>query len=130
MLILPTNGAEAIVIVFAILIGMTLPITPVQILWINIVTAITLVIYIAFEPMEETTMEMLPRDFKASITGGYFHFRILYVEGRIRGITAYFINSRKIHESILTHGFFKKIVSIASGVLIVFLLAFNYLHFI
>lgn len=103
---------------------LTLPITPVQILWINIVTAITLVIYIAFEPMEETTMEMLSKDFKASITGGYFHFRILYVEGRIRGITAYFINSRKIHESILTHGFFKKIVSIASGVLIVFFIGF------
>lgn len=120
MLILPTNGAEAIVIVFAILIGMTLPITPVYILWINIVTAITLVIYIAFEPMEENTMEMLPKDFKASIIGGYLHFRILYVDGRIRGITVYLFNSRKIHESRSTHGFFKKILSIASGVLIVY----------
>ena len=35
---LPTNGGEALIIVLAILFGLTLPITPVQILWINMVT--------------------------------------------------------------------------------------------
>ena len=47
---LPTNGAQAGVIVAAILFGLTLPITPVQILWVNMVTAVTLALTLAFEP--------------------------------------------------------------------------------
>ncbi len=39
---LPTNGGEAGTIVFAIVAGLTMPITPVQILWVNMVTAVTL----------------------------------------------------------------------------------------
>jgi P-type E1-E2 ATPase len=41
LFILPTNGAEALVIMSAILLGMVMPITPVQILWVNMVTAVT-----------------------------------------------------------------------------------------
>jgi cation transport ATPase len=41
LFLLPTNGAQALVIIAAILFGLTLPITPVQILWVNMVTAVT-----------------------------------------------------------------------------------------
>lgn len=59
--ILPTNGAEAGVLVIAILAGLTMPITPVQILWINMVTETLLSIVIAFEPVEPRLMHRPPR---------------------------------------------------------------------
>lgn len=58
---LPTNAGEASTIIVALLLGMTLPITPVQILWINLITAVTLGIALAFEPTEDSTMLRQPR---------------------------------------------------------------------
>ena len=58
---LPTNAGEAMTIIVALLMGLTLPITPVQILWINLITAVTLGIALAFEPMEKNTMRRPPR---------------------------------------------------------------------
>lgn len=58
---LPTNAGEAMTIIVALLFGMSLPVTPIQILWINLITAITLGLTLAFEPTEETTMQRLPR---------------------------------------------------------------------
>jgi len=58
---LPTNAGEAMTIIVALLAGMTLPITPVQILWVNLITAVTLGIALAFEPTEEGTMRRPPR---------------------------------------------------------------------
>jgi len=49
---LPTNGGEAGILITAILMGITLPITPVQVLWVNMVTAVTLGLALAFEPAE------------------------------------------------------------------------------
>ncbi len=59
---LPTNVGEAMTIVVALLFGMTLPITAVQILWVNLITAITLGLALAFEPSEEKTMQRPPRE--------------------------------------------------------------------
>ncbi|ABC33475.1 Cation transport ATPase [Hahella chejuensis KCTC 2396] len=58
---LPTNAGEAMTIVVALLLGMTLPVTPIQILWINLITAITLGVALAFEPTEKNTMRRPPR---------------------------------------------------------------------
>lgn len=58
---LPTNAGEAITIIVALLLGMALPITPLQILWVNLITAITLGVALAFEPTEENTMCRPPR---------------------------------------------------------------------
>lgn len=58
---LPTNAGEAMTIIAALLFGMTLPVTPIQILWINLITAVTLGIALAFEPTEENTMRRPPR---------------------------------------------------------------------
>ncbi len=60
--ILPTNAAEALVIVFAVLFGTTLPITAVQILWVNMVTSITLSLTLGFEKSETNLMARSPRD--------------------------------------------------------------------
>jgi magnesium-transporting ATPase (P-type) len=58
---LPTNAGEASTIVIALLLGMSLPITAVQILWINLITGVTLGIALAFEPTEDDTMKRPPR---------------------------------------------------------------------
>ena len=58
---LPTNAGEALTIVLALVLGMTLPITPIQILWVNLITAVTLGIALAFEPTEKNTMRRPPR---------------------------------------------------------------------
>ena len=58
---LPTNAGEALTIILALMLGMALPITPIQILWVNMITAVTLGIALAFEPTEENTMRRPPR---------------------------------------------------------------------
>ncbi|GAB2902993.1 cation-transporting P-type ATPase [Microbulbifer echini] len=58
---LPTNAGEASTIIVALVFGMVLPITPIQILWVNLITAVTLGIALAFEPTEENTMRRPPR---------------------------------------------------------------------
>ncbi len=58
---LPTNGGEAMAIIAAIAFGLALPITPLQILWINMVTAVALGLTLAFEPTEPGTMLRPPR---------------------------------------------------------------------
>lgn len=58
---LPTSAGEAMTIIVALLLGMTLPVTPVQILWVNLITAVTLGLALAFEPTEKSTMDRPPR---------------------------------------------------------------------
>jgi Ca2+-transporting ATPase len=76
---LPTNGGEGLVILAAIAAGMTLPILPVQILWINMTTAVLLGLMLAFEPGEAEIMERPPRDPAAPLLSGTLALRILLV---------------------------------------------------
>ncbi len=59
---LPTNIGEGLVILVAVFAGVALPITPVQILWINMTTAVLLGLMLAFEGKEPGIMERPPRD--------------------------------------------------------------------
>ena len=59
--LLPTNGAQSLVILVAVLLGLTLPLTPVQILWVNLITAVTLSLALAGEPAEADIMSRPPR---------------------------------------------------------------------
>jgi cation-transporting P-type ATPase F len=59
---LPTNGGEALVIMLAIFLGVALPILPLQILWINMTTALLLGLTLAFEPKEPGIMTRQPRN--------------------------------------------------------------------
>jgi P-type Ca2+ transporter type 2C len=87
LFILPTNGAESLVLMVAILLGMVIPITPAQILWVNMVTAVTLALAIAFEPMEDQIMERPPRTQDEPLLGGIFLWRIIFVSFLIGGMT-------------------------------------------
>lgn len=60
--LLPTNGAQSAVVLFAVALGWTLPLTPLQVLWANMVTAVTLAFAFAFEPGEPDLMRRPPRD--------------------------------------------------------------------
>jgi magnesium-transporting ATPase (P-type) len=77
--ILPTNGGEAGIIIAAIMAGRMLPITPAQILWVNMITAITLALALAFEPSEHKIMERPPRPPKDPILSNLLIWRILFV---------------------------------------------------
>ena len=76
---LPTNGGEAMTVVVAILIGVTLPMTPVQILWVNMVTAVTLGLVFAFDPAEKGVMSRTPRDPRAPILSRLLVWRTAFV---------------------------------------------------
>ncbi len=89
LFILPTNGAESLVLMAAILLGIIMPITPVQVLWVNMVTGVTLALAISFEPMEEQLMERPPRDPDEPILGKLFIWRIVFVSFLIGGLTFY-----------------------------------------
>ncbi|TCD14922.1 cation-transporting P-type ATPase [Oricola cellulosilytica] len=93
---LPTNAGEAMTIIVALLFGMTLPVTPIQILWINLVTAVTLGIALAFEPTEENTMRRPPRPRDEPLLNGELAWHIVLVSvlflGGVFGIHAYAID--------------------------------------
>lgn len=101
LFILPTNGAEALVILIAVAFGWVLPLTPVQILWVNMVTAITLALALAFEPSEPGIMQRPPRDPNAAILSPHFILRIAFVSLLIGCATiAVFIIERRLEMSI------------------------------
>ncbi|MFO1420951.1 MAG: cation-transporting P-type ATPase [Candidatus Competibacteraceae bacterium] len=132
LFILPTNGAQALVVVAAILLGVALPITPVQILWVNMVTAVTLSLALAFEPAEANVMQRPPRDPGEPLLSGIMLWRIgavsvllvvaplglflweaangrptdeartLAVNALVMGEIFYLFNSRYIHASVLS----------------------------
>ncbi|MGE3710351.1 MAG: HAD-IC family P-type ATPase, partial [Hyphomicrobiaceae bacterium] len=76
---LPTNAGEATTIIVALLAGMALPITAVQILWINLITAITLGLALAFEPSERGTMRRLPRPRNEPLLTGQLIWHVVLV---------------------------------------------------
>ncbi len=76
---LPTNIGEGLVILVAVFVGTALPILPVQILWINMTTAVLLGLMLAFEPKESGVMFRPPRDPASPILSRTLMFRILLV---------------------------------------------------
>lgn len=150
LFILPTNGAEAFVVMAAILMGIALPITPIQILWVNMITAVTLALALSFEPTERGVMKRPPRSPDAPILGFYFIWRIVFVSLLIGGLTLtmynylksngyhideartiavnilvagqafYLINCRYMRDSAFTEGFFDNRAVLVAWAVLVF----------
>jgi magnesium-transporting ATPase (P-type) len=76
---IPTNAGEGLVILAAVFAGTALPITPLQILWINMTTAILLGLTLAFEPVERGIMLRRPRPPAAPVLDGVLVRRIVLV---------------------------------------------------
>ncbi len=87
LFILPTNGAESFLIMASILFGTLMPLTPLQILWVNMVTSVTISLALAFERAEPDVMKRPPRRPDAPLLNGYFIWRILFVSVLIGGAT-------------------------------------------
>jgi len=75
---LPTNGGEALGILTALALGLALPVTPIQILWINMVTAVTLGLALAFEPTEPAAMSRPPRRRDGPILAAMLVWRVAF----------------------------------------------------
>ncbi len=76
---LPTNGGQAMAIVAAVLLGVTMPMTPAQILWVNMVTSVALGLVFAFDPAEPGVMHRPPRDPRAPLLSGLLVWRTALV---------------------------------------------------
>ena len=79
LFMLPTNGGESLIVLTAILFGLTLPLTPVQVLWINMATAGALGLALAFEPAERGIMQRRPRPPGEALLSGFFVWRLCLI---------------------------------------------------
>jgi magnesium-transporting ATPase (P-type) len=79
LFMLPTNGGEALVVLAAIVSGIALPLTPAQVLWINLATSSTLGLALAFEHTEPGVMRRPPRDPREPLLSGFFVWRVVFV---------------------------------------------------
>jgi magnesium-transporting ATPase (P-type) len=79
LFILATNGAQALTITIAVLLGEPLPITAVQVLWVNMVTAVTLSMALAFERAETDVMRRSPRSREEPLLSRLMLWRLVFV---------------------------------------------------
>lgn len=90
---LVTDGTEGLTLVIAMLAGFTLPITPLQILWVNMVTAVTLSLAFAFAPRDPSAMQSPPIPPGAQLfsrrTVGAMLWHILLIAGGTIGLFLY-----------------------------------------
>jgi magnesium-transporting ATPase (P-type) len=77
--LLPVNGGEALALIVALLLGVTLPITPVQILWVNMVSSVVLAMALAFEGPEADIMRRPPRRADEPILSRFVLWRVGFV---------------------------------------------------
>ena len=87
LFILPTNGGEAGVILLAVFFGLALPVTAGQILWVNMITAVTLALALAFEPAEPGVMLRPPRRPSEALITRVLAARIAYVSALMIAVT-------------------------------------------
>ncbi|MFC6200804.1 cation-transporting P-type ATPase [Lactiplantibacillus nangangensis] len=84
--LLPTSFAEGLVVIISILMGHELPLYPTQLLWINMVSALTIQFAFIFEPPEAGIMARGPRNVKAGLLSKLDSFEIVYVSLLISGL--------------------------------------------
>lgn len=75
----PTNGAECLTVVLAMLFGFALPMSAIQILWSNLILAATLAIVLAFEPPEPGVMQRRPRAADSPLLSPFLIWRVALI---------------------------------------------------
>ncbi len=83
--VLPTNGAQAASLAAAILLGLPLPLSAAQVLWVNMVISVTLSLALAFEPREPGVMRQRPRDPREPLLPAALVWRTLLVAALVAG---------------------------------------------
>jgi magnesium-transporting ATPase (P-type) len=84
---LPTNGGEALTVAAALLFGFVLPMSAAQILWVNLVTSVTLGLALAFEPPEPGVMRRPPRPSGAPLLSRFLLWRVVLVSVLFAGVS-------------------------------------------
>ncbi len=77
--LLPINGGESVSLIIALLMEIMLPIAPVQILWVNMLSSVALAMTLAFEPTESGIMRQAPRQMGKAILSRFLVWRIFFV---------------------------------------------------
>jgi len=76
---LPTDLSEALLVALAVMVGGTMPVTPVQIMWVNLVTSTTLSLPLVFELAERDAMRRKPRPPGEPLLTPFMAWRIVFV---------------------------------------------------
>jgi len=84
---LPTNGGEALTVVAALAFGLVLPMSAVQILWVNLVADVALGLALAFEPAEPGVMRRAPRRPEAPLLSRFLLWRVVLVSALFAAIS-------------------------------------------
>ncbi len=84
---LPTNGGEALTVIAALAFGFVLPMSAAQILWVNLVTSVTLGLVLAFEPPEPGVMRRPPRPPGAPLLSPFLLWRVVLVSFLFAGVS-------------------------------------------
>jgi magnesium-transporting ATPase (P-type) len=98
LFMLPTNGGQGLTILAAVMLGLTMPATPPQILWVNMVVSITLALAISFEPHENGVMSRPPRRVDRPLLDHFGLWRIAFISLLLLLITfgAFFLTYRML----------------------------------
>ena len=92
LFIMPTNLAQGLLIIIALLAGNLIPLTPVLILWMNMATSATLSFGLAFEAGEKNIMRRPPRDPKLHVMDGFAIWRVIFV-GSMIAVSAFVLEA-------------------------------------
>lgn len=92
LFIMPTNLAQGLLIIIALLAGNLIPLTPVLILWMNMATSATLSFGLAFEAGEKNIMNRPPRDPKLHVMDGFAIWRVIFV-GSMIAVSAFVLEA-------------------------------------
>src|SRR3989344_6155011 len=113
--LLSTNAGEALTMMGALIIGIPLPLMPVQILWINLVTDTSMVIPLGLEPGEKNIMDEKPQRPNAPILSKYIITRMILVAlsmaATVLGMYIYY-NALEGHEYANTIAFCALVVNV------------------
>ncbi|MEW6703667.1 MAG: HAD-IC family P-type ATPase [Pseudomonadota bacterium] len=88
---LPTNGGEVLGVMVAVLFGLMLPMSAAHILWVNLVTSVTLGLALAFEPPEAGVMQRAPRRADAPLLSRFMLWRTLLVSSLFAAVTLWLL---------------------------------------
>ena len=92
LFIMPTNLAQGLLIIIALLAGNIIPLTPVLILWMNMATSATLSFGLAFEAAERNVMNRPPRKTGQHVMDGFAVWRVAFV-GSMIAIAAFILEA-------------------------------------
>ncbi|MNB62701.1 putative cation-transporting ATPase F [compost metagenome] len=92
LFIMPTNLAQGLLIIIALLAGNLIPLTPVLILWMNMATSATLSFGLAFEAGEPNIMKRPPRNPNLHVMDGFAIWRVVFV-GSMIAVSAFVLEA-------------------------------------